>query len=728
MKKSVKKSFCFMLMLALLMAIFTPSIVHAEVARPATTTKTNDELKKESTVYAGEVFVDGVSEIQWLYSNDVSNETMVFDNLKTSLNGTVFCNLVPTLAESAEEIGLAVSTAHQTEMDINWTSASYVANQYYTGTLGTESNSNLYDANTTYKDNIDTSYASHKEDVTNSLDFNKRILSVISSNVNSEYKMIEGTLTRIDTITFGIEATTINYTSVNVTTNSATPITSAIITLTAPKVGDAVAKITKNDGYGDYDAQSVQPTVYTTTEGLTVNAYWVKGLKELSEESFYGTFEEDTYYYALIDFEAEDGYELPATFPDGIKINGQAPDEVFAVMGGKWNHCVAKIKATSVETTESSRVQIIMNANSDNAYGKFTVSGGTFDSTVKHDSPVAEFVDIGTSVTLTVTPNSTHVFTGWYNCEEYDTTVNANLGIMGWKPIGNVLSTDNSYTFTVTDSYYNIMPTFESRAGHNNIWATSGGQIAVLYENRDSEQTTLDGDHWVEKGIVVDYWKGDSITVKAKANEGFHFIGWFQTDSKASVAENYVKEPVISTEDNYTYQPGVTKISGVSEPINYITAVFEEDTETTPATATYEYIDNTANQTYTIDEDEALTFKINADYSLFETGGKVYVDGAETTEYTSKSGSTIVTLSKDFVNSLSIGEHTLKVAFNDGGEATTKFTIAKVDETTTTEETKTVESTSNNPKTGDNIVAWISLIVVSMLGVAGTIKYTKNSK
>jgi len=36
------------------------------------------------------------------------------------------------------------------------------------------------------------------------------------------------------------------------------------------------------------------------------------------------------------------------------------------------------------------------------------------------------------------------------------------------------------------------------------------------------------------------------------------------------------------------------------------------------------------------------------------------------------------------MSSLPEGEHTLKVAFNNGGSATTKFTVAKADTTTTT--------------------------------------------
>ncbi len=188
----------------------------------------------------------------------------------------------------------------------------------------------------------------------------------------------------------------------------------------------------------------------------------------------------------------------------------------------------------------------------------------------------------------------------------------------------------------------------------------------------------------------------------------------------------------------YSFEEGkLIEVSNITI-INHIASIYTahtsiDDTAATEEKPTYEYIDNTANQTYTINKDDNLTFRINADYSLFENGGKVYVNGTETTKYTSKSGSTIITLNKDFVNSLSTGEHTLKVAFNNGGEAITKFTIAKTKETTqtetaTAEETKAEESTSNNPKTGDNIAVWISLMLVSMLGVAGTIKYTKKRK
>lgn len=122
---------------------------------------------------------------------------------------------------------------------------------------------------------------------------------------------------------------------------------------------------------------------------------------------------------------------------------------------------------------------------------------------------------------------------------------------------------------------------------------------------------------------------------------------------------------------------------------------------------------------------------------MFENSGKVYVDDAlvSSDNYTSKSGSTIITFTKDYMSSLSEGEHTLKVAFNNNGIATTKFTIAKVNtqiteetENTTTETTVTETEKSNNPQTGDNIILFIGLFVIATLGTYVVIKYNKNSK
>ena len=110
-------------------------------------------------------------------------------------------------------------------MNSSWTSASYVANKYYTGIIGAETNSNFYDDNAEFKGKIDTYELERQNETSNYIAANKRLMSVKSTSVESRMGMIDGTLTRVDTITFSFEATTVKYTRVDVTTPSDEDIT-----------------------------------------------------------------------------------------------------------------------------------------------------------------------------------------------------------------------------------------------------------------------------------------------------------------------------------------------------------------------------------------------------------------------------------------------------------------------------------------------------------------------
>nr|MCR5186243.1 hypothetical protein [Clostridia bacterium] len=99
------------------------------------------------------------------------------------------------------------------------------------------------------------------------------------------------------------------------------------------------------------------------------------------------------------------------------------------------------------------------------------------------------------------------------------------------------------------------------------------------------------------------------------------------------------------------------------------------------------------------------------------------------------SGSTIATLSKDFLDTLSEGTHELTFVYTDG-EVSTNFTIAK---TKTPVETPVqsggnveaavagtpVQLLSKSPITGDNIILWIILLVISVNGFIATEVYIR---
>lgn len=132
----------------------------------------------------------------------------------------------------------------------------------------------------------------------------------------------------------------------------------------------------------------------------------------------------------------------------------------------------------------------------------------------------------------------------------------------------------------------------------------------------------------------------------------------------------------------------------------------------------YNFIEG-ANQTYTIDESKNATFRIDADYSLFTN--KVYVDNklVDSTNYDSKSGSTVITFKDEYLKTLSVGEHELKVTFSDNGEAITKFTIKEKQPENNNITNNDVQegNTIANPKTGDNVIVYVIFFAIALLGI-----------
>ena len=118
----------------------------------------------------------------------------------------------------------------------------------------------------------------------------------------------------------------------------------------------------------------------------------------------------------------------------------------------------------------------------------------------------------------------------------------------------------------------------------------------------------------------------------------------------------------------------------------------------------YEVLDG-ANQEVNIAYNEGLSFRFSIEYDNFKESGKVYVDNelVDSSNYTSKEGSTIVTFNNDYTKTLSASEHSLKVEVADG-EVTTNFTIK--DETL-------------SPKTGDSLITYIMIGIIGIVSLIG---------
>lgn len=142
------------------------------------------------------------------------------------------------------------------------------------------------------------------------------------------------------------------------------------------------------------------------------------------------------------------------------------------------------------------------------------------------------------------------------------------------------------------------------------------------------------------------------------------------------------------------------------------TVVETETIAKLPMTA-YKIIEG-ADGTYTLNTDGTYTVRANGEFSKFvsvEMDGKV----VDSKNYTAKSGSTIITFSKEYMSSLTVGKHTVKVNFEDGSAETT-LTVVQKDVKKNTDGKDTGKKTdSNSVKTGDNsnMIAWFILLVAS---------------
>ena len=258
----------------------------------------------------------------------------------------------------------------------------------------------------------------------------------------------------------------------------------------------------------------------------------------------------------------------------------------------------------------------------------------------------------------------------------------------------------------------------------------------VLVEGTEVEVTgnklelTMDG----HKLVVVSY-KKIPFTVTVEDVEGA------TVDPSGVVTVNYGDNKNFTITANSGYKLIKVLVNGTEKTLDGNTLKLTNITanmniKVVVEKIVYEVIEG-AEQTYTITEDTEARFRIDADYSLFNN--KVYVDNVlvDSSNYTSKSGSTIIVLNKDYLDTLAVGEHTLKVAFADGGEAETTFTIARKAENNNNNENNTpskpedkeeMKDNGSNPKTGDNIMLYVAIASISIIGLVATTIVAKKKK
>lgn len=278
------------------------------------------------------------------------------------------------------------------------------------------------------------------------------------------------------------------------------------------------------------------------------------------------------------------------------------------------------------------------------------------------------------------------------------TSVDGGNGTITPSKIGAVEGTKVEITFTPDTGYMIdkvLVNTVETTVTGNKIELTVDEEkyVVVSYKKIPFTITVKDvADATITPNGAVSVNYGDTQEFTITANSGYKLVKVLvdETDKTADMVGNTLK------------------LTNITSNIN-LEVVVER--------IVYEVTDG-ANQEYTITESDEAKFRINADFSKFVDGGKVYVDNelVDSKNYTAESGSTIITLKKAFVDKLSVGEHTLKVVFNDGGEASTMFNVAKV------------EVLIDNPDTHDNVSKYIGAGIISVIGLVSVGIYSYRRK
>ena len=213
------------------------------------------------------------------------------------------------------------------------------------------------------------------------------------------------------------------------------------------------------------------------------------------------------------------------------------------------------------------------------------------------------------------------------------------------------------------------------------------------------------------------YAQGSTVTITANtAPNGQRFKEWTIESGNITLAS--------STSDTTTF---VMPAGAVSVKANY---------EAIPTPVSYKILDG-ANSDWKQNTEETITIRGNGDFSKF-VGVKIDGNTIDAKNYTAKEGSTIITLTTDYLKTLSIGTHTFEIVWTDGS-ASTNFTVSKNDSGSETpkddDKNKNDDSGSQTgdnhhitaPQTGDNshLTLWIFLLGASLIGLLATLYMRK---
>ena len=328
-----------------------------------------------------------------------------------------------------------------------------------------------------------------------------------------------------------------------------------------------------------------------------------------------------------------------------------------------------------------------------------TVVNGTAYSDMNLPEQVNIVTEGNTVSSASVTWNTTTPASGSYNPSVLtEQTVKLNGTVTCPDSIDdNGIPLTTTITITISTAGIVGAPTANPTAGtyteNQSVTLTSSTEGATIYYTTDGSEPTITGG--VPAGTTAQY----TAPIAVAGTEGQSIT----TTIKAIAVKSGMQDGSVGT---FTYT--------IQIPV--------------PTPVSYKILDG-ANSDWKQNTEETITIRGNGNFSKF-VGVKIDGNTIDAKNYTAKEGSTIITLTTDYLKTLSIGTHTFEIVWADGS-ASTNFTVSKNDSGSETpkddDKNKNDDSGSQTgdnqnitaPQTGDNShpTLWISLLGASLIGL-----------
>ena len=499
-----------------------------------------------------------------------------------------------------------------------------------------------------------------------------------------------------------VGAPTANPTAGAYTENQSVALASSTVGATIYYTTDGSEPTITGGVTGGTTAKYTAPIVVTGTVGqsitTTIKAIAVQnGMQDSSVETFTYTIQIPVPKYTVTVTNGSGTGQYAqgetVTITAGAAPSGQQFKEWEVVSG-----TITLASSTSETTTFTMPTEAVsVKAN----YEAIPVTGYTITATAGANGSItpsgAVGVAAGGSQTFTISPSSGYVI---------DTL----------KVDGLEVTATTSYTFSDVKANHTIEVTFKQESQTPNVTAPS--------------ITTQPGNATVKVGETATFTiavNGTDLTYQWQIdrNDG---NGWVNIDG--ATAAIYTTSTVDINCSGFKYQCVVSNSAGTDTSNTAVLTVMENTTPA-PDSVDYEILDG-ANTSWEQNSDGSLSIRGSGEFSKF-VGVKIDGNLVDVKNYTVKKGSTIVTLKADYLNTLSVGNHTFEIIWTDG-TATTRFTVIKSDSGSDEPKDNDGNQTDDNqqitaPKTGDNshTVLWISLLGVSLAGLLSMI-YVRKKK